>query len=280
MKITALMENTQGAECCTPAHGLSFYIETQRHRLLMDAGPSGLTAENAKKLGIDLSAVDIAVLSHGHYDHANGFAEFLKINRKAKIYLQKTAVNGYYAVDDGKPRYIGMDERVKSSERLVLVDGNYKIDSELSLFSGIHGRRAFPFTNKRLFKDENGRLVNDDFAHEQCMVLMHDGKTVMFSGCAHNGVLNALDRYAEVYGTEPDYVISGFHLSKKTDYTDEDILNIKLTAQAMKKYNTRFITCHCTGEYALGIMKKILGDRLDRICCGEEIQILQNLQKK
>ncbi len=271
MKIICLMEDTAGAECCTPAHGLSFYIETKNHKLLMDAGPSAQTAVNAKKLGIDLSAVDIAILSHGHYDHADGFAEFLKINGSARVYLQRSALNGYFAKDNGRTRYIGINEKVKSSERLMPIDGDLKIDSELSLFTGISGRRLFPATNKRLFKDGNGSLVNDDFAHEQCLRISCGGKNVLFSGCAHNGVLNVLERYAQVYGGEPDYVISGFHLSKKTEYIRDDISQMQLTAEAMNKYNTRFVTCHCTGEYAYRVMKEILGEKLEYVHCGEEI---------
>ena len=122
-----------------------------------------------------------------------------------------------------------------------------------------------------VFKDENGSLVNDDFAHEQCLRISCGGKDVLFSGCAHSGVLNVLERYAQVYGGEPDYVISGFHLSKKTEYIRDDISQMQLTAEAMNKYNTRFVTCHCTGEYAYRVMKEILGEKLEYVHCGEEI---------
>ena len=58
MKIVTLVENTPGAAGCGYEHGLSFYIETDRHKILMDTGASDLFLENAKKLGIDLAAVD------------------------------------------------------------------------------------------------------------------------------------------------------------------------------------------------------------------------------
>ena len=53
MKILNLIENTEGAEGCTAEHGLSFYIETEKHRLLMDLGPSASVIGNAEKLGVD-----------------------------------------------------------------------------------------------------------------------------------------------------------------------------------------------------------------------------------
>ena len=67
MRIINLIENTEGRSGCAYAHGLSFYVETEKHRLLMDLGPSGETLQNAQALGIDLAKVDTVILSHGHY---------------------------------------------------------------------------------------------------------------------------------------------------------------------------------------------------------------------
>ncbi|NCA67648.1 MAG: MBL fold metallo-hydrolase, partial [Clostridia bacterium] len=77
MKITTLCENTSISPEFKCEHGLSFYVETKKHKLLFDTGESGIFAENAAKLGIDLSEVDIAVISHGHYDHGGGLPAFL-----------------------------------------------------------------------------------------------------------------------------------------------------------------------------------------------------------
>lgn len=91
------------------------------------------------------------------------------------------------------------------------------------------------------------------------------------SGCAHNGVLNILDRYKELYKSEPDVMVSGFHMMKKTDHTYDEIQNIRNTAYELKRYHTVFYTCHCTGLPAYDIMKEILGGQLHYVHCGEEI---------
>lgn len=41
------------------------------------------------RLGICLSDVDAAFLSHAHYDHSGGYREFFSENSKAALYLQK-----------------------------------------------------------------------------------------------------------------------------------------------------------------------------------------------
>ena len=101
MRIINLIENTQGRSDCLCAHVLSFYIETGKHKLLLDLGPSEDTIKNAEVLGIDLSAVDTVILSHGHYDHSGGIIPFTGINDQAAIYMQNSAGGEYYA-DDGK----------------------------------------------------------------------------------------------------------------------------------------------------------------------------------
>ena len=101
MRIINLMEDTPGVTGLYYEHGLSFYIETEKHKILLDTGASSAFIENARHLGIDLKKVDVVVLSHGHYDHAGGILAFAKLNSTAKIYMQRTA--GTYT---GTPHFL------------------------------------------------------------------------------------------------------------------------------------------------------------------------------
>lgn len=108
MRIVTLIENTPGDPRCACEHGLSLYLETHDHRLLMDTGSTGAFADNAEALGIDLTRVDTVVLSHGHYDHAGGLLRFAALNPGAPIYLQAGADGDFYHGD----RYIGIDKAI------------------------------------------------------------------------------------------------------------------------------------------------------------------------
>ena len=104
--------------------------------------------------------------------------------------------------------------------------------------------------------------MQDDFSHEQYLVIKDDdSKYVLISGCAHNGILNILEKFRSIYHCNPKLVISGFHMIRR-EYREADINEIKSVAEELKKMDTTFYTGHCTGEQAYDILKNIMGDKL------------------
>lgn len=275
MKIINLIENTEGAAKCQTEHGLSFYIETFGHKLLVDTGASDAFISNAEILGVDLEQVDTVFLSHGHYDHAGGILAFLEKNEKAKIYLHQMAGKAYYHKTDTREDYIGIDLRILESPQVELVDGNTRMDDALFLFSGVSERKLWPSGNLELKVKKGEGFVQDEFLHEQYLVIEEDGKKVLVSGCAHNGILNILQEYHNLYGEAPDVVISGFHMQKKNGYSEEDFSVIKGIAEELKTNypETKFYTGHCTGEIPYQIMKEIMGEQLDYVHSGDRFEI-------
>lgn len=269
MRIVNLIENTPGADGCLYEHGLSFYIETKKHKLLVDTGASDALIHNAKVLGIDLTMVDTVVLSHGHYDHSGGIMPFSKMNPTAKIYMQKNAAGDYYHKDETVEKYIGINKEIMKLPQVVWVDGNLTIDDEIELFGNVTGRKLWPQGNLELKKLVDGTFLQDEFSHEQYLVITEGKKRVLVSGCAHNGVLNILEKYRALYGENPFAMISGFHMRKKTDYTEEDIAVMRETARALCDTDTLFYTGHCTGEFPFEVMKEILGGQLVYVHSGE-----------
>lgn len=264
MKIITVIEDTCGRPDCVYEHGLCIYVETDRHRLLVDTGATGAILDNARVLGIDLTRVDTVILSHGHYDHAGGILPFAGINPHAQIFMKDTAADGYYHGE----RYIGIDQRIPALPQVHMIEGDMKLDDELSLFSGIRGRRLWPQGNLVLTRRADDDEIRDDFSHEQCLVITRGDRRILISGCAHNGILNILDRFRELYGCLPQAVISGFHMMKKNGYTEDDIRSIKETAEELRRLDTVFYTGHCTGQFAFDIMKTAMGDQLIQLHSG------------
>lgn len=273
MRIVNLIENIKGNPECDFEHGLSLYVETQKHKLLMDTGCSDKFLENAKRLSVQLENVDSVVLSHGHYDHGGGLLDFTKINSHARIYVRENAFLDFYHGKDENKRYIGLDKRISNLAQLYYVSGNMRMDKELFLFTNVTSRILWPSSNLELTVEKDGVLVQDDFSHEQYLVISQNGKNILISGCAHNGILNILEEYHQIFSKEPDVVISGFHMMKKSGYKQEDIELIEKTAWKLKDYRTKFYTCHCTGEEPYERMKRILGEQIDYVKSGEEVEI-------
>ncbi len=271
MKITNLIENTPGENGCHCQHGLSFYIETAGHRLLSDTGASGAFLENAEALGVDLTRIDMVILSHGHYDHAGGILSFAALNPGAAILMQRSATGNFYHKTGSYERYIGIAPEIGELPQVRYLEGDVQIDDEVSLFTGVTGRRLWPSGNQELMTKENGHFRQDDFRHEQYLVLTENEKHTLISGCAHNGILNILDRFRELYGTDPARVISGFHMQKKTGYTQKDLDEIRQTALELKTMDTVFYTGHCTGEIPFRVLREILEDQLLQIHSGQTV---------
>lgn len=278
MKIVNLIENTEGVPGCAYEHGLSFYVETTKHKVVMDLGQTDGAILNAEALGIDLKAVDTVVLSHGHYDHSGGILPFSKLNKHALIYMQKDA-DGEYFADDGeiaegeRYKYIGIDKDILKLSQVRLIRGDYRLDDDLELFTIKQRTHKLPFPNSRLLIRDKDGFLPDDFGHEQYLVIRENGLSVMISGCAHNGMLSIMDAYIEKYGKFPDVVISGFHLMVDREYREEEWEEIRAIANKLKTFPTKFFTGHCTGIAAFEEMKRIMGEKLSYVSSGETVEV-------
>ena len=257
MRVTALTENTTEIGLRTE-HGLSLYIETDDKKILFDSGQTELFAENAGHLGIDLSSVDMMILSHGHYDHGGGLKKFIEINKKAPIYMSRYAFEPHY---NGTEKYIGLDSSLENSERIIFTDEITKISDKLTLYSCNDREKMTDLGSFGLNMLENGRLVPDDFRHEQYLLIKENGKRILISGCSHKGINNIESWFI------PDVLIGGFHFSK---LPLDSVLSS--CAKQLDSYNTDYYTCHCTGTEQFEFMKQHM-KRLDYISTGMIFEI-------
>lgn len=270
MKLVTLLENTACSQAFRANFGLSLYFETPKHRILFDAGPNGDFAANAEALGVDLSAVDIAVLSHGHSDHSDGLLTFFEKNVHAAVYVHAGADRGYYAQTPEGVNYIGLDPRLESyRHRFTVVEGVCRIDDELTLFDAVPGDFPTMDTSHRLKrKNDAGDLIPDTFAHEQDLLITAEGKSVLVAGCSHRGIVNIQRRGAEILGRQPDAVVGGFHLFQLDPAAPSSEKLLNQIGHALLPGDTVYYTGHCTGEYPFRVLHGILGDRLRSISAG------------
>ncbi len=258
MKIVVLVENTSINENLSGEHGLSLYIETEKHKILFDMGQTDLFVKNAKRLGVDLTEVDIAILSHGHYDHGGGLKKFLEINEKAPVYISKYAFEPHY---NGTEKYIGLDVNLCESKRIVYTDDVIRIAKGLTLYHCNSKEKSYDLGSFGLNKKIGDVFVPDDFLHEQYLCMEENGKKILLSGCSHKGILNIVEWF------KPDVLIGGFHFSKFS--LDE---TLESYAKILDGVDTMYYTCHCTGMEQYQFMKKTM-KKLSYVAVGQMICI-------
>jgi 7,8-dihydropterin-6-yl-methyl-4-(beta-D-ribofuranosyl)aminobenzene 5'-phosphate synthase len=232
-------------------HGLSVYLEHRGRRLLLDAGHSDTFARNADALEVDLSQVDTAALSHGHWDHADGFDVFFARNDHAPVHARPAITQPEY--HDGT--FIGIKPELmeRYAGRFALADG------PTDLSDGIW-------------------LIPDQVPHEQSLVLDTDAGLVLFNSCSHAGAGPiARDIRARFPGRPIAAYVGGFHLMGRTG---PDSLGVapgivkNLASWLLDELEVGVIyTGHCTGAPAFDLLREVGGSRVQPLSAGTVIQI-------
>lgn len=269
MKITCLIDNVarDGLAC---AHGLSLWVEACSRRFLFDLGPDASYIENAKRLGIDVSSADFAIISHAHDDHGGGLAAFLELCPAAPVYLRSCGFEPRWSrPQPGVKKAIGLEPRLAGSGRIVYTGAEYKISNGLTLFSEVRGRELFSSANRVLYGPDGE--TPDDFAHEQNLLIEEGGRRVLIDGCAHCGIVNILSRCAEICPEPPQEVIGGFHLMIPATGETDDALTEAL-AERLASTPTRYHTCHCTGLRSYERLRERLGAQISYLAAGDTLE--------
>ena len=270
MHITVLSDNN-GTEALAGEWGLSILIEHGALRILLDAGSSDLFLKNAAALGKDLQNLDFAVLSHAHYDHADGFVPLFRENPALKVYVRQSVLNDCYAQKESGMEYIGVAPALidEFERRLVRVDGDCEIAPGVWLIPHKAPHRAQIGMRERMYIKSCCILIPDDFSHEQSLVFETQRGLCIFNSCSHAGASEIIGEVCDTFPGKKVYAyVGGFHLYKKTPKEVE-----AFAARLAECGVERILTGHCTGDEAFAILKSRLGERITQFRVGLETDI-------
>jgi 7,8-dihydropterin-6-yl-methyl-4-(beta-D-ribofuranosyl)aminobenzene 5'-phosphate synthase len=236
--------------------GYSAFVEHGGRRILFDTGNNpAVFARNVRAAGVDLTALDMVVVSHRHLDHTAGLGALLRVNPRVTIYAPREVFgpfgsalpSAFYRKQDSLPaamRYF--DGRPADTltfgtawpeGRFVLVDSTVTVAPGLhlvSLVSDVAGTREL---------------------RELSLVLDTPAGMVVVAGCSHPGIERIVAAAAGL-GRPVHMVFGGFHLPAATD---ADVARIAASLHDADKV-ARLAPGHCTGEPAFHHFKRVWGD--------------------
>ncbi len=265
MKITVLFENSKKDKKLICGHGLSLYIETSSHKILMDTGSDESFISNAENLNIDLKDIEYAVISHYHSDHSGGLTAFMEYNKKAKIIVSSMFFNEFYSVVNEEKTNLSLDKKDYDLSRFIFIDTDYIISENVKIITGL-GYMYDNCLNEKFMEVKNGKIIKDSFSHEIALVISEDEKKAVISGCFHSGVVNTITK-AEKEGEKVTHAIGGFHLSNsKGMYVSEQYFND--LNEFIKLKGIMCFTGHCTGIAFYEKLKISMPKQFSRLYTG------------
>ncbi|MCR5172490.1 MAG: MBL fold metallo-hydrolase [Treponema sp.] len=270
MKITILTDNISEDENLKNEWGFSVLIEYNGKKILLDAGQSDAFTKNAARLNFDIGSVDIAVLSHAHYDHTNGLPEFFRLNSTAPVYISRDFGENCYHKMWIFYKYIGIKKGLlkKYENRFIRASGIQQVADGIHLLGhntpGLKSKGAAA----KLYIKRNGHFGPDDFTHEQSLIFDTPKGLVIFNSCSHAGADNIVSEVSRAFPDKKIYsILGGFHLFRMPD---SEVLAFAERLRALDVQ--KIYTGHCTGQHAFELLHDTLGDRAEQLKVGRVIE--------
>jgi 7,8-dihydropterin-6-yl-methyl-4-(beta-D-ribofuranosyl)aminobenzene 5'-phosphate synthase len=253
--------------------GFSALIEYGGRRILFDAGNDAKIFErNVERLGLDLTRLDAAVISHRHGDHTSGLSYLLEVNPTVKIYtpqegafFERAARFLAWMREEPQPslpsemRYFGGDppDERPSGGRSYIWDADFETVTETTeIFSGF-----FLITTRS--EKAGTRDMN-----EVSLVVRTPQGLVVIVGCSHPGVETILKKAAKI-DSRLFTAIGGFHLVQTSRYDIEATANELHDALKLE----RVAPAHCTSELGFKVFIDRFAHRYDRAGVGAVIAL-------
>ena len=260
IKIVTLSENTANRGFLAEM-GLSMLIEADGLKVLFDTGAGISTVHNAQLMGIDLSAVDRIVLSHGHFDHTGGLDDVLKRAGKKQVIAHPAIWGSKYSQSEGEAeRYIGVPSVREGLEALgasfnlsadpVKLSENVMTTGEIPMVTG------YEEIDADLYIKAGGERRPDTLADDLALIIDAEFGLVVILGCGHRGIVNTLLYAQQLTGKELIYAaIGGTHLL----HASRD--RLEKTAAALKEIGVLYLgASHCTGFAASAFLAREFSD--------------------
>lgn len=281
MRIVTLIENTSVNDKLYNEHGFSLFITHNGINFLVGTGSTGKLADNAKRMKLPLESVNSVVLCHNHTAETGGLDAIFKINPSVSVYAKAACAKDCYIKSGLFPSQTGLPAGYfkKHADNFILYSKFSQVEEGFFLASVEVLQENNINRDKTSFIRKGRKLVQDDFEQESfCVVFPNKRQNagcVIIAPCAHLGIVNIIKTVQMRWSGVPVLaVIGGFHLMgknrNKLNCTGEYVENL---ARELRISDVGTIyTNHCTGFKGYEILKEKLGDQIQYLSTGEELE--------
>lgn len=258
--------------------GFSCITKYQGKTILFDAGShAGIFRENVQKLGIDLSLVDILIVSHGHFDHLNGVDYVLQKNPNVKIYFPNDlfwgapvpfdATGAEPDVKDSLPSYMryfnggNTKFQIKQSGRfwnanIEFVKSSMEILPGLNIIATASEYMGYfsCYPGKSFVEgqfNQGSDACRNTNLPELSLAMKTDNGQVLIVGCSHTGIEKIVKQVKGTLGEQIDLLYGGFHMIPFNRIQTLEVIDLLKNFLGVR----RVAPAHCTGHLAFKLLK-------------------------
>ena len=266
----------------TQDFGFSALVRYGDTTILFDAGThADVLRANAEALGVDLRDVDVAVASHSHFDHINGFDYLFEVNPDVVLYFPADlywGMNAGFDVSGPTPgvaetlpveqRYFGGEKEqfeFRQSGRfwganVVFVDEDTEIAPGMTLIATrspyIGYFTRYPTLGGMEAEAEEVGDVRTLELPELSLHLASPGGDVLLVGCSHSQVETIVRATREALGRPIGLVLGGYHM---LPYTPDEIRDVARRMRDELEV-AAVAPAHCSGHAAFRVFAEEFGE--------------------
>lgn len=244
--------------------GFAALVEVDGKKILFDTGANEDTVQrNLKAMKLDLSDVELVILSHNHDDHTTGL---MTLRRQFAAVNPKALSTAYAGTGLFWPR-IGAGGQV--NDRMNAIRRDYEatgakvieVAGPMEILPGVWLTGPVPRVHPERNWSTLGAVrtpkgdVEDTVPEDMTMVIQTAQGPVYLFGCGHAGVINTLTHARTTIDPAPvKAVVGGVHLFGATD------AQLAWTASQLKAFGVQqFVGAHCTGIEATYRIRELAG---------------------
>ena len=274
--------------------GFSCITKYQGKTILFDAGSNAdIFKNNLSKLEIDVSTVDIVVISHGHFDHLNGIDYLLQVNPNVKIYfpydifwgapVPYDATGQEQAIKDSLPIYMqyfaggNTSFSIKQSGRFWNANIEF-VKTSKEILKGLHIiATSSPYMGyfscypgksfvEGQFDQNHDACKNTNFPELSLSMRTEKGQ-ILIAGCSHTGIENIVKQTQIVTKDKIELAYGGFHMLPFNRKQTNEL--VRILKDDLKVH--RVAPAHCTGHLAFKLLRDTYKDDYVFAGLGETI---------